>query len=115
MLNFSCFNRPISDNIILSFAVNILVKRTKLSLFKEPLLKSDFTNLIAFASPYFLLVIWHNIQSFLPAEAKTSAGRNFDFDKSENGKRISTTEHFEGNPKLPPLPVVPNLLLVLLH
>ena len=60
---------------------------------------------MAFRSVYRRLVIWHNIQSPLSAEAKTSAGRNFVWVKSEKGKRINTTIRLAGNPKLPPLPV----------
>lgn len=33
-----------------------------------------------------LLVIWHSIQSPLPASARTSAGRSLLADKSEKGK-----------------------------
>src|SRR5689334_23083279 len=46
--------------------------------------------MIALLSAYALLVIWHRIQSPRPADASTTAGRNFDCDKSEKGNGTRT-------------------------
>jgi len=57
-----------------------------------------------------LLVTWHKIQSPFPDGAKTTEGRNFDLDKSENGKGINTTEPLEGVAMLHPPQGDSNLL-----
>jgi hypothetical protein len=49
-------------------------------------------------SPYRLLVIWQSTQSDTPARATTRAGRSFDAERSENGKRTRTTTP---GPRLP--------------
>ena len=60
------------------------------------LLKLLSVSSIAVESAYGLLVIWHNIQSPRPASAKTTAGRTFECDRSENGNLTRTIDPIEG-------------------
>ena len=49
------------------------------------------------------------MKSPLPAAARTTAGRRFDYDKSEKGNGTRTTEPAEGVTTLHPPPVSSNL------
>jgi hypothetical protein len=71
-------------NVDLS-AVNNLLGRIKLCLFKPPSSKSTSFRLTANRSLFAMLVIWERITSSPPQSAITNSGLRFDPVKSENG------------------------------
>src|SRR5712692_2521497 len=82
---------PTGRTTIDSLAVKSFPGRTKLSRGRPPSANEAVVRATADGSLYGLLVIWQSTQSAPPADATTSAGRSFEDDRSENGKRTRTT------------------------
>jgi hypothetical protein len=76
--NAAGFSVPTVRTTIPALAVKSFPGRAKLAVSNPPLTKSFPSRAIADGSAYELLVTWHKIQSPRPAEARHTAGRNFD-------------------------------------